>query len=113
MNRWTRGCTVTMQDKIGNKKIRETLKIKSLRVRCRQTRLRWFDHLDRRDEQHMITTIIYMEHGSPRKAKGGKAKEKTKNNIGEDRRAVGARREDAQNRKLWNRMLGLAAATPQ
>lgn len=65
VNRWT--CGHKILDKIGNEEIRERWKIKSLRVRCKQARLRWSGHLERRDKQHVTETIWNMKLPGRRK----------------------------------------------
>ena len=108
MNRWT--CGHTMLDKISNEEVRKKLNIKSLKVRCRQARLRWFGHVERRGEEHVLRYAWNMD--VPGKRKSGRPRRKLKDNIEEDTRVVGVRREDAQERELWGHSIKLAAATP-
>ena len=46
INRWA--CGHAMVDKIRNEKIREKLMILSLKVKCRQARLRWYGDVERK-----------------------------------------------------------------
>ena len=109
MNRWS--CGFTMFDKVKNEEIREKLKIRSLRVKCRQSRMRWFGHVERREEQHVIKTVWNMEVLGKRKR--GRPRRRLKDNIKEDMRAMGMEgSEDAQERELWKLKIRLAAATP-
>ena len=52
---------VTKKDKIRNKYIRRTVKVEQLGMKMRKDRLRWYEHVMRRDQEYVGKKIMEME----------------------------------------------------
>ena len=63
---------VTRKDKIKNKYIRGTVKVKRLEMKVREARLRWYGHVMRRDQDYVGRRVMEME--LPGKRKRGRPK---------------------------------------
>ena len=59
MARWI--CGVSLRDKISNKEVRGRLGIKSVEEMVRQSRLRWFGHVERQDDTSWTKRCMNME----------------------------------------------------
>ncbi|KAL1465790.1 hypothetical protein WDU94_005331 [Cyamophila willieti] len=88
MLRWM--CGLTRRDRVRNERIRETVKVGSLGKKVQESRLRWFGHVERRDESYLEGV--------------GRPKKTWKNCVIEDMRAKGVRRVEAQDRDTWRRL---------
>ncbi|XP_047490929.1 uncharacterized protein LOC125040421 [Penaeus chinensis] len=99
MCRWA--CGLTMRDRMRNDEIR---------LRCRSTRLRWFGHVKRREENYIGKRMLSMV--PPGRRGRGRPKQRWMGNIKEDMRSVGAREEDIQERKILKAFVP-AAVTPE
>ena len=58
---------VTRKDKIRNKHIRSTVKVKQLGMKMREGRLRWYGHVMRRDQDYVGRKMMEMELPGKRK----------------------------------------------
>ena len=52
---------VTRKDKIRNEYIRSTVKIERLGMKMREGRLRWYEYVMRRDQEHVGRKMMEME----------------------------------------------------
>ena len=59
MLRWIQG--VSLREHKRNEKIREVAKVQPITTHLMQKRLRWYGHVRRRDDSHMIRTVLDME----------------------------------------------------
>ena len=97
MIRWI--CGVTLQDRFSCEELRARLGIKSILDVLHQRHLRWFGHVERRDDNSWLQKIQNLEivgessRGRPRKT--------WEQVITEDLRIKGVHRELAQNRAEW------------
>jgi len=83
--------------------------VTNIGVRCRRARLRWFGHVKRREESYVGRRLLNME---PTGRRGrGRLKQRWKDIINADMRAVGVKEEDAEDRDTWKALVS-AAATP-
>ena len=82
MLRWM--CGVTRRDKISNEKIRGTLKERKISEKVQESRLKWYGHVMRRDEQYVGKRVLGMEVDGRRKR--GKPKQRWMDCINGDLR---------------------------
>ena len=96
MVRWALG--VTRKDKIKNKYLRGTAKIAKLGDKLRNARLRWYEHVKRREEDYVGKRM--MDMGVPGRRKRGRPRRMDR--FGERRHErVGAREGDEVDRVIW------------
>ena len=80
---------VTRKDKIRNEYIRGTVKVKQLEMKMSEDRLRWYEHVMRRDQKYVGRRVMEME--LPGKRKRGRPKRRFMDVVKEDMGEVGAR----------------------
>ena len=90
-------------DKIRNKYIRGTAHVRRFGEKVREARLRWFGHVQRRDEEYIGKKVLDIE--LPGKRKRGRPKRRYMDGVREDMRVVGVSMEDVENRVRWRRMI--------
>ena len=88
----------TRLDKVKNETIRKTLKVKELRGKLRETRLRWYGHVLRREEEYVGQRTRKMVIG---KRGRGRPKRRWKDCIKEDMTIADVTEEDALDRPKW------------
>ncbi|XP_061605912.1 uncharacterized protein LOC133466337 isoform X1 [Phyllopteryx taeniolatus] len=93
---------VTRLEKIRNELIRGTAKVRCFGDKIRESRLRWFGHVQRRNSEYIGRRMMRME--LPGKRARGRPKRRLMDGVREDIRAVGIREEDAGDRLTWKRM---------
>ena len=97
MIRWM--CGVTLHDGKTSEELRKRLAVVSVTDKVRQGRLRWFGHVERRDEGDWVSACRDMSVVGKRGRGRGR---KTWNEcIVDDMKKMELRREDAQDRGLW------------
>ncbi|KAK3571485.1 hypothetical protein QTP86_012831 [Hemibagrus guttatus] len=94
---------VTRLDRIRNEYIRGTAHVGCLGDKVRETRLRWFGHIQRRDSEYIGRRMLDM--GLPGRRQRGRPKRRYMDGINEDMKLVGARVEDAEDRDRWREMI--------
>ena len=94
---------VTRKDKIRNKHIRDTVKVKRLGMKIREGRLRWYGHVMRRDQEYVGRKMMEME--LPGKRKRGRPRRRFLDVVKEDMEEVGAKETDIGDRKMWRMMI--------
>ncbi|KAK3541125.1 hypothetical protein QTP86_015736 [Hemibagrus guttatus] len=87
---------VTRLDRIRNEYIRGTAHVGRLRDKVRETRLRWFGHVQRRESEYIGRRMLDME--LPGRRQRGRPKRRYMDGINEDMKLVGASVEDAEDR---------------
>ena len=94
---------VTRKDKVRNEYIRATVKLERLGMKMRESRLRWYGHVMRRDQEYVGRRVMEME------LLGKKKRERPKKRflkvVKEDMEKVGAREKDIKNRTLWRNII--------
>ena len=94
---------VMRKDKIRNEHIRSTAKVERLGMKMREGRLRWYEHVMRRDQEYVGRKMMEME--LPGKRKRGRPKRKFLDVVKEDMKEVGAKKMDMEDRKMWRMMI--------
>ena len=101
MLRFTIG--VTRKDKIRNEHIRSTVKVERLGMKIREGRVRWYEHVMRRDQEYVGRKMMEME--LPGKRKRGRPKKRFLDVVKEDIKEVGVKEMDIEDRKMWRMMI--------
>ncbi|KAK3518525.1 hypothetical protein QTP70_001508 [Hemibagrus guttatus] len=94
---------VTRLDRIRNKYIRGTAHVGHLGDKFREARLRWFEHIQRRESEYIGKRMLDME--LPGRRQRGRPKRRYMDGINEDMKLVGASSEDAEDRDRWREMI--------
>ncbi|KAK3515358.1 hypothetical protein QTP70_018753 [Hemibagrus guttatus] len=94
---------VTRLDRIRNEYIRGTAHVGRLGDKVRETRLRWFGHVQRRESEYIGRRMLDME--LPGRRQRGRPKRRYMDGINEDMKLVGASVEDAEDRDRWREMI--------
>ena len=102
MLRWMRG--VTKMGRIRNDRIRGTTKVGEISKKVQESRLKWYVHVLRREDEYEGARVMGME--VPRKRRRGRPKRRwldsTRNDLSEREFLSG---EDAQDRAKWKRLI--------
>jgi len=91
MLRWSLG--LTRLDHVTNSDTRIRLKVAPITEKMRQARLRWFDHMMRRDEQSVVRTAFNIDPAGHRHR--GQPKKRCLDRLNEDMRIVNIEPDDA------------------
>ena len=94
---------VTRKDKIRNEHIRSTVKVERLGMKMRESRLRWYGHVMRRDQEYVGRKMMEME--LPGKRRRGRPKRRFLDVVKEDMKEVGVKEMDIEDRKMWRMMI--------
>ncbi|XP_047983973.1 uncharacterized protein LOC125224599 [Leguminivora glycinivorella] len=98
MLRWSGG--VTLLDKIRNDYIRGSFKVAPIAEKLKENRLRWYGHILRRPEDHMVKLALNM----PTQKRGsGRPPTTWLTTVQKDMKDVNADAEIAKNRVLWRK----------
>ena len=89
---------ITRLDKVKNSEVKERLKMGELSKKISESRLRWYGHVHRREQQHVTRKVQDLKIGKRRR---GRPKRRWKDCVEEDMKTKGIRKEDAKNRKIW------------
>ena len=84
---------VMRKDKIRNEHIRSTIKVEQLGMKMREGRLRWYEHVMRRDQEYVGRKMKKMELPEKRK---GRPKRRFLDIVKEDMGEVGAKETDVE-----------------
>ena len=93
---------VTRKDMIRNEHIRSTIKVERLGIKMREGRLRWYEHVMRRDQKYVERKMMKMELLGKRR---GRPKRRFLDIVKKDMREVGAKETDVEDRKMWRMMI--------
>ena len=101
MVRWMSG--VTLKDKRSSEELRRGLGIVGVDRVVRRGRLRWFGHVERKEAEDWVSKSRSLEVvGGARKGRGRKTWMECMKN---DMKECGLKKEDAQDRSLWRRLI--------
>ncbi|XP_051787950.1 uncharacterized protein LOC127529167 [Erpetoichthys calabaricus] len=94
---------VTRMDRIRNEDIRGSAQVGCLGDKVREARLRWFGHVQRRDEGYTERRVLRIEQPGWRK-RGG-PKRRFMDVAREDMQVMGVTEQDDEDRKIWKKMI--------
>ena len=94
---------VMRKDKIRNEYIRGTVKVKGLGMKMTESRLRWYGHVMREDQEYVGRKMMQMELPGKRKERDQRPKKRFLDVVKED--MVGAKETDVENRTAWRKMI--------
>ena len=94
---------VTRMDKIRNEFIRGTAHVGKIGDKVREARLRWYGHVQRREEEYVGRRVLGMD--LPGRRRRGRPKRRFMDAIREDMRVVGALEDDVRDRERWRRVI--------
>ena len=94
---------VTRKDKIRNEYIRGTVKKERLGMKMKESRLRWYGHVMRRDQEYVGRRVMEMELLG--KKKRGRPKRKFLDVVKEGMGEAGVKEKDIENRILWRNII--------
>lgn len=100
MLRWAGG--VTMEDKVRNEFIRGTFKVRPINEKIKENRLRWYGHVMRREEDHIVKTALRLEES---RAGRGRPHPTWLSTIQKDMRNDNLEETTIQNRRSWRIMI--------
>ena len=100
MLRWMSG--VTKMDRIRNERIRGTTKVGEISKKVQESRLKWYGHVSRREDEYVGKRVMGME--VPGKRRRGRPKRRWLDSIRNDLSESGLSEEDAQDRPRWRRL---------
>ena len=94
---------VTRKDKITNEHIRSTVEVERLGMKMREGRLRWYEHVMRRDQEYVGRKMMEIE--LPGKRGRGRPKIRFLDVVKEDMKEVGVKEMGIEDRKMWRMMI--------
>ena len=101
MLRWSMG--VTRLDKVRNEVTRGKMRVREMGEKITASRLRWFGHIERREEDYCGKVVDRLELKGKRKR--GKPHLRWNDRMADDLKRIGATRNDAQERETWRRLI--------
>ncbi|XP_052747170.1 uncharacterized protein LOC128199885 [Bicyclus anynana] len=103
MLRWSGG--VTLKDKVRNEHIRGSFKVAEIAEKAKESRLRWYGHVMRRPDDHVVKKCLSMDT-----KKRGKGRPPTTwlTKVRKDLKDKGMTDDDAKERTKWRHMIGKA-----
>ena len=101
MLRWMSG--VTKLDIIRNERIRGTTKVGEISKNVQESRLKWYGHVLRREDEYVGKRVVVME--VPGKRRRGRIKRRWLDSIRNDLSESELSMEDAQYRAKWKRLI--------
>ena len=109
MLRWM--CGVTRKDKIRNEHIRGTTKVVQASRKITERRLKWYGHVMRMEEDHVVRRV--MTKAIPGKRKRGRPKTRWKDVCKRDMQTVGLREGDEGDRAYWKETINNHSGDPR
>lgn len=99
---------VTRKDRIPNEVIRREMKVTELSRKIGEASLRWYGHIQRRNEDNVGNRLRRIKAGKPKR---GRPKRRWKDCLKEDMTAAGVTEDDATNKHLWRRKIRVGDPT--
>ena len=101
---------MTVKDKMKSEDIRKELGIGSIKSKARESRLRWFGHVHRREQESKIRQEMDME--IPERRPRGRPRGRWRDLVNRDMRELLVVPEDAGDRNFWRRRIRTADPSP-
>ena len=101
MLRWMGG--VTKLDRIRNERIRGTTKVGEIAKKVQESRLKWYGHILRREDEHVGKRVMVMEVLGKRRR--GRPKRMWLDNIRNDLSESELSGKEAQDQVKWRRLI--------
>ena len=99
MIRWM--CGVSLRERKTNVELRDRVGIEDIAIVCRRGRLRWFGHVERKDDDAWVKKCTRLEVDGVRQR--GRPQKTWRDVVVSDMKAVGLKIGDAQDRERWRR----------
>ena len=96
-------CGVTKMDRIRNERNRGTTKVGEISKNVQESRLKWYGHVSRREDEYVGKRVMGME--VPGKRRRGRPKRRWLDSIKNDLSERGLSEEYAQDRPRWGRLI--------
>ena len=97
MLRWA--CGHTRLDRIENQEIRKRMKVTELHKKVQEKRLRWYGHVIRHEDSHVVKRALNLEVEGRRRR--GRPQRRWMDCVSEDLEMKGLTEKDAVDRKCW------------
>jgi len=101
MIRWM--CGVSVKERRSNEELRRRLGVAAIADVMRRNRLRWFGHVERKDDEDWVKRCTGLQVSGVRRK--GRPRKTWGEVVGEDMSELGLDRGDAQNRAGWKRVI--------
>ena len=98
---------VTLMNKERNEKIRKECGVADIKLKMREARLKWFGHVERREEGRGVKRAMQMEVDGSRRRRG-RPKKRWIDGVTKDMEEVKVTREEAVDRGVWKRRIRTA-----
>ena len=109
MLRWM--CGVTRKDKIRNEHIRGTTKVVQASIKITERRLKWYGHVMRMEEGHVVRRV--MTKAIPGKRKKGIPNTRWKDVCKSDMQTAGLRERDEGEMAYWKGTINIHSGNPR
>jgi len=106
-----RMCGVKLNERKKIEKLRELLGLELVSLMIKKSRLRWFGHVERKDDNDWVKRCITWEVEGIRQT--GRPKKTWWNCVKNDMESLGLSQKDAQSRYKWRRRIKGATALTQ
>ena len=101
---------VTVKDKMKSEDIRKQLGVGSIKSKARESRLRWFWHVHRREQESNLRQVMDIE--IPGRRPRGRPIGRWRDIVNRDMLELRVVLEDADNRNFWRRRIRTADPSP-
>ena len=101
----------TVKDNIKTEDIRKELGVGRIKSKARESRLRWFGHVHRREQESNLRQVMDME--IPVRRPRARPKGSWRDLVDRDMRKLRVVPEDADDRKFWRRRIRTADPSPE
>ena len=109
MIRWM--CGVKLNDRKKSEELRELLGLEPVSLMIKKSRLRWFGHVERKDDNDWVKRCITWEVEGIRPR--GRPKKTWWNCVKNDMESLGLFQKDVQSRNKWRRRIKGATGSPR
>ena len=108
MIRWM--CGIKLNERKKSEELRELLGLEPVSLMIKKSRLRWFGHVERKDDNDWVKRCIMWEVGGIRQR--GHPKKTWWDCVKNDMESLGLSQKDAQSRTKWRRRIKGQPANP-